>query len=276
MTGIHSLLPNVEDILAVMGDSQITHMTIVREPLSRALTTALNALSLGEFKQTLKEQPFDRYFHLFMLVTTAEGRYVLQKNSVITMNKFEDFPEYSDQIDVELKEGEITMNGILEVTRTDMGDELFFGYDAASNNCQTFIDCGLKSNLMSTSTTETFIVQNSEALFEDNPHFQLIVNDITNLGAVAATKYRLLQDEVKDKAELFKRKADEEREELKRKAEEIKLQAQQAADKIRSIEEKAEDELKRVAEKAKRKAEGKCVHFPAFISRPFAMCMSAK
>lgn len=224
---MNTLLPNVEDILAHMGDSKITHMTIVREPLSRALTTALNIMSLGEFKQTLKEQPFDRYFHLFMVVNTSEGRYVLQKNSVITMNEFEDFPKYSDPMDVELNEDVITMNGMLEVTRKEMGEDLFFGYDAASNNCQTFLDCVLKSNLLSTPTTEAFIVQNSEALFEDNPHFQLIVNDITNIGAIAATKFRLLQEELKSKAEEVEL-------EIKRKAEEVK--------------QKAEEELKRKAE----------------------------
>jgi hypothetical protein len=241
---MNTLLPNVEEILAHMGDSKITHMTIVREPLSKALTTALNVMSLGEFKQTLKEQPFDRYFHVFMVVETSVGRYVLQKNSVITMNKFEDFPKYSDPIDVELKENEITMNGMLEVTRKEMGEDLFFGYDAASNNCQTFMDCVLKSSLMSTPATEAFIVQDSEALFEGNPRFQLMVNDITNIGALAATEFRLLQEEIKSKAEEVELRVKQEADEIKRKAKEVKS--------------KAEDKLKCKAESIAGK---KCVQY---------------
>lgn len=136
-----------------------------------------------------------------MVVTTTEGRYILEKNAVINMDKFLVLPEECDQMVVGLKTGEITMNGMLEITRKSMGDEKFFVYEAASNNCQDFIDCVLKSNMMSSSITEAFINQDSEFIFEESPHFELLVKDITDIGALADRKYQSLQELAKEKAE---------------------------------------------------------------------------
>lgn len=66
MLARYVLLPDVQRILADMGDSKITNITIVREPLSAVLLALLNTLSLGEFKQKLRELPFDEFFHLLV------------------------------------------------------------------------------------------------------------------------------------------------------------------------------------------------------------------
>jgi hypothetical protein len=149
MTTVPSFLSYVEDRLALMGDSQITHMTIFQEPLSRVLKTTLNIITLGTYKRNMKLVPFDTFFHAFLVVTTSEGKYKLEKEmGFIRVEKFAEFPKYSNQMDVELKEGEITLNTMLEVTRKHMGDYLFSKFNAADNNCQHFIQSILKSNSM--------------------------------------------------------------------------------------------------------------------------------
>jgi hypothetical protein len=208
----HSLLPGVRKILVHMGD--ITRITIVRKTLSKELTTALNIMSLGEF---------NHFSPLFMVITTSEEKYILEKNNVITINVFLDLPEHFDQLDVELKTSNPNLIDMLNFTRKYMGDELFFGYDAASNNCQTFMDGFLKSNLISTPATEAFIIQDSEM-------------DDVNIGAISALKFHSFEEETAHQAEEIKLHAKQKAEEIKlqakHKAEEIKLQAKHRAEKM--------------------------------------------
>jgi hypothetical protein len=214
----HSLLPGVTKVLAHMGD--IIHITIVRKTLSKELTLGLNIMSLGEYTH---------FSPLFMVITTSEGRYVLEKNAVITVDMLKFYPEHFDQLDVELKRDKISLINMLDFTRKYMGDELFFGYDAVSNNCQTFIDSVLKSNLMSTSATEAFIIQDS-SLYD------------VNIDAIAILKYHSFELEAARQVEQIKLQAKHKAEEIKlqarHKAEDIKLQARHRAGKMTSIKKK--------------------------------------
>lgn len=204
----YTFTTNVKRVLTSMGDNQITEVTIVREPLSKALTSLLNRVSLIEYEKKIQDIPYDTYlmklptenlFFIFMEITTSEGRYMLEKNEIISMDKFMVLPQHCDRMDVEMHAGEITMNKMLEVTKESMGDENFFAYDSASNNSQDFMSCVLKSNLMSTSANDAFIIQSRERLFNNIPLFRFLANSILHISAITRVisdrKFQLLLEE---------------------------------------------------------------------------------
>jgi hypothetical protein len=110
-------MPNQLKVLAEMGESQITEINLVREPLSMELTTLLNRVSLGEFQKKLHQESYDDYhmklpskdfFHLFMEIRTVEGKYILEKNAAVSVAMFEVPPENCEKESVKLKLGDIT------------------------------------------------------------------------------------------------------------------------------------------------------------------------
>ena len=77
----------------------------------------------------------------------------------------------------------LTLNGMLEKTRRQMGDEKFFTYNAVSNNCQDFLLAFLQSSNIGTPENYTFVKQDTESLFRRLPILQKIAKSTTDLGA---------------------------------------------------------------------------------------------
>jgi hypothetical protein len=151
-------LRNVQSIIDSIGDVDITEITIARTPLSKTMMFLLNISSLGEFNKRLKETPHDQLFHLFMVISTSKGKYILEKNDVIHMKKFSGFPKNTESQPVSKIKTGLTLNILLEKTKQMMGNK-FFDYQGATNNCQFFIDSILKSNGLSSSGLSNFVLQ---------------------------------------------------------------------------------------------------------------------
>jgi hypothetical protein len=175
-------LKNVQSIINKIGNSNITKITVARTPLSKALSFLLNITSLGQFNKELKETPHDKLFHLFLVIETTEGKYLLEKNEVINMSKFSSFSSDTETKEVAYSK-ELTLNILLEKTKASMGNK-FFTYKGLDNNCQFFVDSILKSNGISSQELSNFIIQDTRQLFNGNPKFRKIVNSITDIGAV--------------------------------------------------------------------------------------------
>ena len=179
----NSYLPDVRRVVDNIGDSQITAITVARKPLSKATTFALNVASLGEFNKRLRETPHDQLFHLFVVITTGHGRFIVEKNDVIHIARFSGFPAGSETIAVPLA-APLSVDTMLARTRARMGDK-FFSYKGLDNNCQFFVGSLLKANHLSTPQILDFVLQDTRHLFENNPRFRKIVNSITDTGAVS-------------------------------------------------------------------------------------------
>lgn len=177
-------LPNVQRVIANIGDSQITAITVARKPLSKATTFALNVASLGEFNKRLSETPHDKLFHLFMVITTGHGRFIVEKNDVVHIARFSGFPAGSETVAVPLS-GALSVDTMLARTQARMGDK-FFSYKGLDNNCQYFVSSLLKANHLNTPQILDFVLQDTRHLFENNPRFRKIVNSITDTGAVSS------------------------------------------------------------------------------------------
>jgi len=173
----------VRRILEEHGMTEIRSMVVKRTPLSKLLTGAMSAFSLGKFgKRAYKE--YDELFHLFCEVKLVDGNvFLIEKNERINI---ETKRRRGDKVEsspiTNLSKG-LTMNALLEKTREYMGVVNFYEYSAVSNNCQDFIMAVLKSNNIGDESTFTFVKQDTETLFKRLPYLQKLAVGVTDTYA---------------------------------------------------------------------------------------------
>ena len=176
--------PQIRDLLTKIGNKNIVKMEVQRVPIESALKGLLNIVSLGQYEKQTQKLGYDRIFHLSLIIYLEDGKkYVVEKNEVINI---------SQQIPPMKKGGarmivpmnkKITVNQLLEDTRTKQGSQ-FFLYDAFSRNCQMFIrDLLINSGFM-TPELQTFIMQDAAKILEGLPwYMSSFSKGLTNLGA---------------------------------------------------------------------------------------------
>ena len=164
----HNLPMAMKALMEQFGHQTITKAVLKRTPVSGLITGALNVFSMGKFGRRMK--PFDELFHLFIELRLEKGVEMrLEKNARITLSKAGSVDKEgteSDPIDAtELPSG-LNLDLIIDRTRNYMGDDKFFGYSAANNNCQDFIIAILTSNKIGNAANKTWVKQNTEKLFK--------------------------------------------------------------------------------------------------------------
>ena len=89
----------VRDVLEQYGNEPIKSIKVCRNPVSSAVQSAMNVVSLWAFKKRLERSPHDELYHLFALITLEDGTVLtVDKQAQITIkvgNK-----AYKDSIDV--------------------------------------------------------------------------------------------------------------------------------------------------------------------------------
>jgi hypothetical protein len=111
-------------------------MIIGRHPLFSPITWIANKITTGE--------PYDKLFHLYMIVNTHKGSVLIGKNEVVNIARTNG-PNSNDEIIHIHNFPHITIHSLLENTRKRMGDD-FWTYQAGANNCQNFILNILEAN----------------------------------------------------------------------------------------------------------------------------------
>ena len=184
LLGRNDYPPKVRNILKKYGNEVIVSYKLKRTPVSSLLTSALSAVSMGEFGDRLKNSEYDELFHLFLELTTASGKRIsVEKNEVINV---EVSPPTRPKEEVEdivsnIPPG-LTINELMNNTKKRMGSS-FFNYSAKSNNCQDFIINILDSNNIGDESDREFVKQDTDFLFENLPYLRKISNTVTTLGA---------------------------------------------------------------------------------------------
>jgi hypothetical protein len=177
--------PKVRNILKKYGGEIIVSYKIKRTPVSSLITSALSAVSLGEFGNRLKNSDYDELFHLFLEMTTQSGKRIsVEKNAVINLEVSPPTRpnEEVENITSNIPSG-LTINSLMNNTRKRMGESNYFNYNSKSNNCQDFILNILKSNNIGDESDVVFVKQDTDFLFKNLPVLQKIANATTNLGA---------------------------------------------------------------------------------------------
>ena len=80
-------------------DLVISHIEICKKPLSKLTMWMVNAISQGELNSKMENENYDTLYHLYMIITTNAGKFILEKNEVITLKKFTSNSKGTDTID---------------------------------------------------------------------------------------------------------------------------------------------------------------------------------
>jgi len=156
--------PASRDLIAQVGDEKITKMTLFKYPIS----VSSFAKSLGALKNT----PYDDLIHIGVVIN---DKYLTEKDAVLSFNRAGVPKQSTDTLTVPITK-DITINDLLENTRKKVGDERFSTYCALNSrdncgNCQRYLSDLLKSNGLSTSATESFIMQDLTQVVKNLPGF---------------------------------------------------------------------------------------------------------
>ena len=125
MHGHERLSPKVQGILNQVGNSVISSIVIGRTPVQSIITGII---------KTVSSTPYDQLFHLFIIMTTTDGKQVLlEKNERINMDINRNVG--GERITVPRVPSGLTINQLMNNTASYMGDR-FIPYSAKSSNCQ--------------------------------------------------------------------------------------------------------------------------------------------
>jgi hypothetical protein len=179
-----SIPPALKRILDKYGNEKITGMSVGRTPVPSYITGALNVVSLGEWKKKFASKPFDKLYHLYMIIQTQKGQFIIEKNERI--NASENVPASNETMSISGIPDGLTPNILIERTEKYMGGK-FLPYSAYDNNCQDFIIAVLKSNHLGNESVYKFVKQDTEDLFKaSGTHTRKFANTLTDLGAAAS------------------------------------------------------------------------------------------
>lgn len=119
------------------GKEKIKKIEIFRKPLDKKLVEVLNKLTNDKVDAFLKKQPYDKFFHLGILIN---DKYAFDKQESYTFVKVNknSFLKKAETSPVQFNK-DITINELIDLTRKRMGDEKFKGYHPLKNNCQDFV-----------------------------------------------------------------------------------------------------------------------------------------
>lgn len=129
------------------GSQTVTQMRIGRKPVHAAVQAFLNVISLGDYERMKHTLHYDNVYHNYIIVSLSDGRtYRLEKNHVVE----HDGANRSDgEFDIPLNGRKITLQHVIDTA--SKGDEEFWRYHPASNNCQVFVNNILQRNHLTTS-----------------------------------------------------------------------------------------------------------------------------
>ena len=170
--GRQDFSPSTKKLLGIVGNEQIQVMEIQRNPLNSILKGAID---------TFTRNPYDKLFHLKIVIQTTDHIVSLEKEEVIVM-KINPIPHPNMERLTVLVNRPLTVNQLIANTRKRMGEDDFFKYDASHNNCQDFIKNILQSNQLSTPENIRFISQNTAQLFDNLDSVRKLTNTVTDIA----------------------------------------------------------------------------------------------
>jgi hypothetical protein len=153
-------------------DQAIVRMTVVRAPIQRVVSKALNVMSLGLFNKVLKKLGYDEAFHLSVRVETKQGVYRLEKNQNILVSNYKKEPN-EEEVNIPIRKN-ITIMDLMNRAFKKVGPSRFYKYDAfnqaGGGNCQRFIMDLLNSSGLLSPPAKKFIDQDAEQILKSLPN----------------------------------------------------------------------------------------------------------
>ena len=173
--------PQVRSILSTIGDNPIISISLVKTPLDMVAKAFSSAITFGKFSKVSKKY-YDDIYHVLMWIN---GRFNLEKLSVISLSENNPILANSLTLDIQLNNSSLTFNKLLENTRNYMGNEKFINYDPETNNCQVFLLGVLNGNNIGNAFSRSWIKQDTKEIFDQLPSFSKTLGRWgTKLGAI--------------------------------------------------------------------------------------------
>lgn len=144
--------PQDREFLRKYGQCPIVSLTVYRQPVPEYLTQVLNFITLGKWGQMQAQSGYDKFFHLYLKVDYLYNGVVktckIEKNEVISITDgwTEKDETNADSFPIKYDPKSITINTLLQKTLAKMGNENYFTYNYATNNCQVYILSILDAN----------------------------------------------------------------------------------------------------------------------------------
>jgi hypothetical protein len=171
--GTNELPPNVKKVLSDVGDAVITSADIGRTPVQSVITGIIKLVA---------STPYEKLFHLFIILHTNKGDVLLEKNERMKMEK-KGMPSNAESVKVPNVPTGLTVQQLVDNTAKYMGDN-FIPYAAGHNNCQDFQMAILTSNNMLTPELKQFVKQDTTEIFK-SPWFRKFAHTVTDVAGRA-------------------------------------------------------------------------------------------
>lgn len=177
---------NIKAVLSKYGKYTIKSMVLVRSPVDKAITTALDVVSLGKFKKRMEEKEIHDLFHLQADITLSNRAVVrVEKNEVLNVEEGTTQKKGQEEEEVKNIPSGLTLNQLMENCKQRMGKN-FFPYASKSNNCQDFLLNLLQASKIGDQSDYDFIKQETDYLFKNQSTLKKVANFTTDLGAKTA------------------------------------------------------------------------------------------
>jgi hypothetical protein len=167
--GIPTLPKSVRNVLKQYGTANITDIHIRREPLSGVAEGLLQAVTLGKWKEI--KGKIDDFFHLYAILYTDKGDFLLEKNETVILKKGS-FPlkKGAEQITAPMPQP-VPLAEFIDRTVRRMGISDYTTYEGFTLNCQNFLLNHLQANNLISPQLKQFIYQDTKQLIEKTPSF---------------------------------------------------------------------------------------------------------
>lgn len=169
INGSRSFSTKVQTILAKVGNDRIYSITIFRSPINSMIK---NILQIASFQNI----EYDQLFHLGIIFN---NQVLIEKNSIVNMEINPKMTRNTEILNMQFNQS-ITINQFINNGLEYMGSDKFFSYSSYDNNCQYFALNMLYANGINDESLVTFIKQDTEEIFRNNPYLRRFANTITD------------------------------------------------------------------------------------------------
>lgn len=165
-------------------------MMVVRKPLASVFGKLLNLVSGGKWNQALANQPHDKLFHLYVLMTYFESGTVkfalTERNETVIFRSASsaDFVDNkSDVMQVPYNANSLTLGAVFD--NAVKADPSIWVYNFETSNCQDYVIKLLQRNNLLTPELQSFVKQDTKELVEKTLH-PVVKSGLTAITDIAA------------------------------------------------------------------------------------------
>ena len=178
------------NILEKYGNKKIRAIRIGRRPINNLVEKAFNIISLGKWDKLRAQFPYDKLFHLFLILTMEDGTVIsFEKNSIVTMTTNDGRCSIKDVdcIELEYLADSITLNELAKKPLERIGKEKYFIYHPFDQNCQIFISEVLKTFNLYNKKASDFVYQDITEIVEKLPWYvKYVAKLVTDIDATVS------------------------------------------------------------------------------------------